>query len=256
MQFQYFSDIHIEWCNDQRVDEIIQAVKPQAPYLIMAGDIGDPFKPSYLKFISAMSKLFQKVFLITGNHEYYQKKRKPNQPGGITWIEVVDRHIEKLVQTLPNVIFLNNSSYPFNEELVIFGGTMWTIPDEAEIDLIFETVNDFRMIPGFNVRSLPYFHTQFTEKLAEILDTQRQVIVVSHHIPSFGLIDLAYKDCGVNSAFACDVALRENPKIITWVYGHTHKGNIFEKFLCNPIGYPGENLKVNFSETFALDHHP
>ena len=36
------------------------------------------------------------------------------------------------------------------------------------------------------------------------------------------------------------------PTIKTWIYGHTHTGSEVEyrgiKFLCNPIGYPGENV--------------
>jgi len=42
-----------------------------------------------------------------------------------------------------------------------------------------------------------------------------------------------------------------------WIYGHTHSplNNLINNipFLCNPIGYPGENSKINYNQSIILD---
>jgi len=45
-------------------------------------------------------------------------------------------------------------------------------------------------------------------------------------------------------------------KITCWIYGHTHTQSIIMKnnvpFLCNPIGYPGENQKQDFATNIKI----
>ena len=50
-------------------------VVPCAPYLGLLGDIGTPALPKQFKdyeiFLNSMADKFSKVYLLTGNHEYY-----------------------------------------------------------------------------------------------------------------------------------------------------------------------------------------
>ena len=62
-----------------------------------------------------------------------------------------------------------------------------------------------------------------------------------------------------NQWFYCDmdeIIDRNKNKIKCWIYGHTHMpaSNIINgtQFLCNPIGYPGENSKVDFEKNILL----
>ena len=45
-------------------------------------------------------------------------------------------------------------------------------------------------------------------------------------------------------------------KIKCWIYGHTHTpSNVIINgipFLCNPIGYPNENVNLNFLSTIRI----
>jgi hypothetical protein len=83
----------------------------------------------------------------------------------------------------------------------------------------------------------------------------KKVIVMSHHMPSYELIDTLYiskQYAMINCAFASDVSIADDSRIVAWVYGHTHKSYQNGKFYCNPIGYPGENKKWSLAKHFTF----
>ena len=78
-------------------------------------------------------------------------------------------------------------------------------------------------------------------------------------MPSNTLIDIKYEDSPYNQWFYSnmDNLIKEKKdKIKCWIYGHTHTPSfkIIEgtPFLCNPIGYPNENLNSDFQKTFSI----
>ena len=60
---QYSSDLHLE-------KGFKRIIYPSKPYLVLAGDIGYPDDITYKNFLFEMSFLFDKVFVISGNHEF------------------------------------------------------------------------------------------------------------------------------------------------------------------------------------------
>ena len=60
---QYVSDLHLE-------KGFKRVIKPSKPYLLLGGDIGYPNQQSYKNFLLDVSTQFEKVFILTGNHEY------------------------------------------------------------------------------------------------------------------------------------------------------------------------------------------
>ena len=70
---QYVSDLHLEKKINNR------SIIAKKPYLILAGDIGYPFQNNYKNFLLHMSYIFNKVFLIAGNHEYDLLKKDENK---------------------------------------------------------------------------------------------------------------------------------------------------------------------------------
>ena len=74
----------------------------------------------------------------------------------------------------------------------------------------------------------------------------KKCIVITHHVPSFSLIDVKYKTQNMqlyNQWFYCNMdSLIETQidKIECWIYGHTHTPSDVKingiPFLCNPIG--------------------
>jgi len=81
-------------------------------------------------------------------------------------------------------------------------------------------------------------------------------IFITHHLPSHLLIDRQYEDSQINQCFAssCEQLMTNNVKY--WFYGHTHSASdttINEtRLLCNPVGYPGENISPNINKVIAL----
>lgn len=52
--FQVISDCHLELLKDKT--NVLPKITPQAPWLILTGDIGNPYKKNYTMFLEACSK--------------------------------------------------------------------------------------------------------------------------------------------------------------------------------------------------------
>lgn len=227
--FQYISDLHLEFR-----EETVH-VPPLAPYLLLAGDVGDPGLPLYRDFLREVSGLFKDVFLITGNHEYYGKRA----------MKETDALVETICREC-DVHFLNNQSFYFNETtLALWGGTLWTDIPESAAPVVSLCINDFHRIPGFTPKLATQLHKDALCALERDMDASpvgTQWVIMSHHLPQTCLIDPTYQhERIVNTAFASDVVVAGDPRILHWVYGHTHTPNAHGIFKCNPLGYPGEN---------------
>lgn len=72
MKFQFISDIHLE---SRKKIPIIEKIK-DIDNLFLLGDIGIPGTDIYVKFMDWCSKNYKNVFIIYGNHEYYNKNSK------------------------------------------------------------------------------------------------------------------------------------------------------------------------------------
>jgi hypothetical protein len=98
--------------------------------------------------------------------------------------------------------------------------------------------------------------------LQDALQKNENCIVITHHMPSSSLIDIKYKTIQMqpyNQWFYCDLdkLIETNGnKIKYWIYGHTHTpSNVIMNeipFLCNPIGYPNENKKTDYTKIFTI----
>jgi predicted phosphodiesterase len=244
---QYVSDLHLEFRTREQVKKIIFNIVPRAQHLALAGDIGNPFKPSYAHFLEAMSGKFEAVFVIAGNHEFYGNS-----------VPETHNQIHAICDLLPNVHYLNTELF-VDESLPvhIFGGTMWSVVKEEERDAVQMCLNDCHRILGFAIDDMKAWHEEFVERLGAALDfhTDKPFLVISHYLPSYGLIHPDYQDSNINSAFATEVPLANHPYIKAWIYGHTHKARTGPRFFCNPLGYPGENTHLQPVGSVTLNIH-
>lgn len=257
--FQYFSDLHVDFLTDLH---ILDNLQPSAPYLIIAGDIGSPFNKLYTEFLSHVSRLFTQVFIISGNHEYYYTRDADYKShdadyktrNSTEWMMHIDNHIRHLCESLPNVVYLQNQVYELpNTDICIYGTTLWSHIYSAMKYEVKRGVSDYRRIPYFTTEySNQLFDTNQT-LLEEAINkhTSKRFVVVSHHLPSRELIHDKYKYCEVNSAFASDVHIASDSRIIAWIAGHTHIPMECGKYHINPIGYPNENSKIDFNCTLT-----
>ena len=141
-----------------------------------------------------------------------------------------------------NIVFLQNERHDINDWLSIYGGTFWTNIPLSKHGAIEGYMNDYSYIPNFTPKDATDMHLNTVANLEKELQDRRW-IVMSHHKPSFDLIDDKYKtheNTDMNYAFASDIAIAKDDRIVAWVYGHTHTPRQIGKFYCNPFGYPGK----------------
>lgn len=254
VSFQYFSDIHSEFLSTSPGKINKFNIQPNAPYLILSGDIGN-FSSSitttiYKNFIRNISTKFEKIFIISGNHEYYDTQHNwtPKSSNG-NWMQYIDDTIKDITSKYKNVIFLQNNSYDIeNTNLTIFGGTFWSQIRQNEP--VERAISDYSLIPGFSTNMSSEMHNNSIASLTSEMQSkqERDFIVVSHHLPSYSLINSKYKYFSCNSAFASDIEIAKDSRIKAWFFGHTHIPTESGKFHANPIGYPGENYNLDFNK--------
>jgi predicted phosphohydrolase len=227
MDLQYASDLHTEISGSAPV-----RLAPLAPVLLLAGDVGSPSHPAYAETLNAVAQAFQRVFVVAGNHEYYHES-----------IASGEARLATATAGRPNVTYLQNQAAHLpDSDISIFGGTFWTSIPPEERDACREAIADYRRIQGFSPEESTRLHEAAVAALAAALEAApgRRWVVVSHHMPKCALVAPQWVHHPATAAFACDVALADDPRIVAWVYGHTHTAGVSGKFYCNPRGYPGE----------------
>jgi predicted phosphodiesterase len=245
MDVQYLSDVHLEFMQK------LPKIKVMADVLCLAGDIGYPFSGIYREFLIKMNSNFKKVFIITGNHEYYNINKY-----GTHTIDEINRMIESIIYNhkLTNVTFLNNSYEVYND--VIFAGTtLWSkIPSVNMNDICL--MNDFKAIENMTFDTFNILHNESCNFIENLLTkvvsehTGKKIVMMTHHLPSFDLINGRYKYENTNCFYASSSERFFVEPIKAWIYGHTHipsKKIINDiQFVCNPKGYPNENTIINY----------
>jgi len=242
MKIRYLSDIHLEFIKTDKIEEFIQQIPPGPDEIcILAGDIGNPYKLSYVTFMKYISKNFKKTFVIAGNHEYYYST-----------IIQTNEFLKNYFSNFNNISFLNNT-YECYENYCFIGTTLW-----SKITDPLYKINDINYIFGFDIIMYNKLHKESIDFLENTLKNNTNCIVITHHMPSNSLIDQKYLTPDMlpyNQWFASNLDKlieKRSEKIRCWIYGHTHcslKSMISGvPMLCNPIGYPGENEVVNLEE--------
>ncbi len=230
---QILSDLHLEYYKKS-----FPTILPRTKYLALLGDIGKPTSSSYQKFIEEQSHNFEKIFLIAGNHEYYNSSKTMFQ---------IEEKLEQINKQYNNVHYLQNKSINV-DDFKILGCTLWSDISMKNRWILEEEINDYKKIlkRGYN-RKIPItcFDTVSLHKNSvrfieeELKKTDRPIIVLSHHAP----LRENYIN-PLNEAYCTDLSHLFKYPVRGWLYGHTHIPSEFEyrgiKIASNPFGYPGE----------------
>jgi predicted phosphohydrolase len=249
-KIRYLSDLHLEFIKPFKIEEFIRQIPSGSNEIcILAGDIGNPYQSNYDIFMNFISKNFKKTFVIPGNHEYYNKTKT---------IEETNNYMKEYFNNFNNVSFLNNN-YENYDNYCFIGTTLW-----SKITNPNYKINDVYNIPNFDYIQYNRLNMLSVDFLEDTLENNNNCIVITHHVPSDSLIDIKYKTQKMipyNQWFYCNMdnlIQTKGNKIKYWIYGHTHSPskNIINgiPFLCNPIGYPNENDKLNFQATITIDN--
>lgn len=248
MKIRYFSDLHLEFIKYNEIEKFFKNIEcGHDEILICAGDIGNPYQNNYDIFINFINNNFKKIFIIAGNHEYYNKTKNMNE---------TNIYLVEYFAKFENITFLNNN-YEYYENYCFIGSTLW-----SKITNPVYEINDVYSIPNFDYIEYNKLNVQCIDFLQDALNN-KNCVVITHHMPLESLIDIKYKTFKMlpyNQWFYNDLAkLIETKKdnIKCWIYGHTHtpSNNIVNEipFLCNPIGYPNENAKNDFQKNIIID---
>lgn len=240
---QLVSDIHLERLTSVPVLDVY------APAVALLGDIGNPFHWSYSVFLAQCSRDFEKVFVLTGNHEYYQLHYT---------IDETDDQVCRICLSFPNVVFLQCTSTPLNDQVEILGCTLW-----SKIELHASRVlNDFKTIHIQRSRrelSLMTYtdylelHKQHTSWLNEAILSCKQngkrCIILTHHGPMLQCSGKYVKQHtdpnSIHSGFVSDLKYLLQPHVIACCSGHVHSNVDLMiqgvRIVSNCIGYEEED---------------
>jgi len=211
---QYVSDLHLE----HRKQLPILAVKSNT--LMLAGDVGDPFKRNYRQFLRMCSDSFENTFLMSGNHEYWTKDQKT--------IRDVDEKIKDVVEGMTNVHFIKNRIM-HAKNVSIAGCVLWSDikrpPQRVRGDDKAIKDNDGPVMWDGITR----MHKKDVTWLKRQIEKHKQpgknkLMVLSHHLPTYDLITEFYrrKFPTVQDRFASDLDYLIEDPLIAWICGHSH----------------------------------
>ncbi len=250
-QIQYVSDTHLEMYDKYNEGVITPAmfIKPSAPYLALCGDIGIPDLKAYGIFLSWCSNNFVKVFVLAGNHEFYNYRCATK-----TDISTKIKLIEEIVSRFDNVYFLNKSShYIQDQNLRILGCSLWTDTSPGDVKAMLMYMNDTKQVyisdsTTIHPHDVTRLHMDQREWLRdEIRDAEKRgesVVVLTHHLPTYKLIHPKYHNHPLNMCFASNCEDLIQAPVKGWICGHSHTAVKLDlngvKCVMNPYGYPGE----------------
>ncbi|KAL2801316.1 Metallo-dependent phosphatase-like protein [Aspergillus keveii] len=242
--FQVLSDLHLE-INQQYPSFDIPVC---AEYLILAGDIGRLVDyDNYRSFLQRQTERFELVFLILGNHEFYEDTLAAGLQKA--------RRLEQEPCLKKRLILLYRGRYDIPGSCVtIIGCTLWSeVPDEAR-DIVRSKIQDFKKIQDWMVDDHNESHrTDLSWLLRELESIQfknktenkkRTVLVVTHHAPSTQATSSPqHANSPWGSAFGTDILSQvSNPSgVKAWIFGHTHYTTDFKdrgiRVIANQRGY-------------------
>lgn len=276
LSIQYISDIHLEFYDKNEEFNII----PHSVNLALCGDIGYPGTSKYINFIKKCSYLFKNVFVIFGNHEYYNSVVVPYFN-----IETIEKRKEYTKDFPGNVYFLDNSVLYLdiitndvykmkpinlnNKKLVkIIGSTLWS-------NINYHTgkrMNDSKAIYKNNWEQLSWvdinnlFHINVKWILNQIdKEPDIKCLLLTHHAPHPIFMNPQGIRMQLGSAYYTEIPeLYEKQNLIACICGHTHntikttlyfKNNNKIYFLSNQVGYKNEFKPTSFFGGFEFSKY-
>ena len=208
------------------------------------------------KFFFGECSKYNKVFMISGNHEHYRG--------------VFDNTSALLRDYLQktNVTFLDNEFYDLSDEYRIFGATLWTDyakEDWFSISHAKKNMSDYHVIlkdgnRKFTVHDAIDEHKKTLSVMREEFPkTDKKIIVMSHHAPSYKSIHDYYRGDALNPAYVTELSemILSHTNIRYWFHGHLHDPSNYMigecNVICNPRGYAKYETNPDFNINFEIE---
>jgi predicted phosphodiesterase len=192
---QYVSDLHLE-------KGFKRNINPKKPYLLLGGDIGMPSSIEYKQFLFEMSNTFDKVFIISGNHEYDFCKN----------IDEVEQEINDICSAKNNLIYLQKNTHLLCEKnnLYIGGCTFWSKLPKSK----FEYHQD---------------HKKWIENLLSE-NIKNNYVIATHHCPLLQCLNKSFHNYVPNYFASDQTDLVKMNNLVCWIHGHSHINKNFSLY--------------------------
>jgi len=246
MKIQYVSDLHAEF--HENIDFIIskKIVKPIAPVLIVAGDwaSGKANNTQINKMLDWMSANWEQVWIVPGNHDFW----------GSSYYSPDLKYINKNLRS--NVFLRNNCTEVIDDKYFIFS-CMWSFIPDAQFHYCSQAMNDFNQIVNFSPEKQTDIHNHNLKFIIDEIDrlNDKDIVVVTHHSPTFKLVDDYYIGNRVNCCYSSDLDIlleQTNSKVKYWVTGHSHTYKRMNvegvDVMRNPVGYCKYSENKNYKD--------
>ena len=217
----------------------------------------------FREFLQSCSDKFKNVVYVAGNHEFYSGKFY----SGLDYLK------EECLK-YPNIHFLENKSVII-DDVIFIGATLWTDCHKEDPLTMYHLpylMNDYVTIKNDNAdyRKLRISDTinrhknslAYIENAVKNAPSDKKVVVVTHHSPSYLSISEKYKkDHEMNGGYHSDLSsfILDNPNILLWTFGHTHEVLNYKigttRLVCNPRGYEGDsyNERTGWNPNLLLE---
>ena len=239
MKIQILSDQHIDF--SKNFNYVINRCIPRCDTLVIAGDLC-PHTEGHEKFITEhILPKWKNVIIIPGNHEFYGDDIDHKYFGSIETIYENQK---------------GNKAYYVNNKIVELNGvyfvcsTLWSHIGYENALHIKTQMNDFYKITGMTIdiyNSIYRANVHFMEDAMSKIPNGKRCVVVTHHIPSYNLVNRRWREHPTNDAFSSDMdifIMQHESKISHWIHGHSHdyldETHSGIRFIRNPMGYPQE----------------
>ena len=220
MNIKVMSDLHLEFGNP--IDPGEGDILILAGDICVASDLGSNSESDKLaqSFFRACVRGYNRVYYVMGNHEHYEG--------------VWEKTEEKLRWELPDgVILLNNQTDKY-AGVHFVGTTLWTdFRNGNPMSMLYaeSSMSDYHTILKMDGNKLSAkdtlsSHDESVKYLNEVLPSLRgEVIVISHHAPSYISNKGKYRESNAAPAYCSDLSrlIEYYPNIKYWVHGHLHE---------------------------------
>lgn len=268
VNIQIVSDLHLEF----REDKFTNLFTPSAPILCLLGDICacgtvQDFE-IFKKFICYISKKYDYILHIPGNHEYYTSGNK-NITYGDT-IPGIHKKIKFFFKSFNNVFFLNNNKLNITidkKKYIFIGSTLWSNVQKKDRKKVQSLMNDYSTIympdksyPSgvrkYTIEDMSKLHlnsVKYIKKIISEIRPDETCILLTHHKP---VRDKPLHD-KISQAYETDlvdVLIKYPVKLAA--HGHTHikydKIVNGVRIVSNPKGYINQRTLFKSKDIYAI----
>lgn len=250
MEIQVLSDCHLECYTG------FPRIRALAKYLILAGDIGVVNKRGFNSFIDYVSRNWEKVIFVMGNHEFYSNQ---------THYEATLATYRAFFNDFDNV-FLLEKEETYLDNYRVLGTTMWShlshdtqVSSPKKVKKLILNKNK-RSLEKMGIEGINRLHEDSINWLINTYDPHIPTIIVTHYpltTNPYYIRQVKHRNESFDKVydFSSDLPVEPKNELIC-ISGHTHYGHDFKegkyiRYISNQQGYPDESKQklTNRSKT-------